>query len=241
MNTILPAHVASTRPSVPQDTRVYAIGDVHGRADLLRRLLKSIAADAASTRQRCVLVTLGDYVDRGPDSADVLEQLATLAAHPVFKTFERHFLKGNHEYMMEQFLLGQDPDKAWMNSGGSETLASYGADDTLEQAQQLVPKHHQQFLSALGLIHEEGDYAFAHAGVRPGVTLSKQNADDVMWIRAPFLSSRSNFGAVIVHGHTPADVPYVLDNRIAIDTRAWLSGTLTALVLEDSQQRFLST
>ncbi|OEJ66524.1 metallophosphoesterase family protein [Magnetovibrio blakemorei] len=251
MNSVSPSTAGVLRPSVPANTRVYAIGDVHGRADLLRRLLKTIAADAATTCHKCVLVTLGDYVDRGPDSAEVLELLSTLATHPVFSTFERHFLKGNHDHMMEQFLRGEDAGKLWLKSGGRDTLASYGVqdarvDDTPEEALQeqalsLIPTPHRRFLCALRLTHREGDYVFAHAGLRPGVPLAEQSADDVMWIRAPFLRSSASFGAIIVHGHTPSDVPHILKNRISVDTRAWVSGTLTALVLEGRQQRFLST
>lgn len=256
MNSVSPSTAGVFRPSVPANTRVYAIGDIHGRADLLRRLLKTIAADAASTCHKCVLVTLGDYVDRGPDSAEVLELLSTLATHPVLSTFECHFLKGNHDHMMEQFLRGNDPRKTWLKNGGRDTLASYGVEDTSadstaegellddalqEQALRLIPTHHRRFLYALRLTHREGDYVFAHAGIRPGVPLAEQSADDVMWIRAPFLRSEANFGAIIVHGHTPSDVPHILKNRIAVDTRAWVSGTLTALVLDGRQQRFLST
>lgn len=253
MNAVLPIGATPLRPSAPDNTRVYAIGDIHGRSDLLARMLKTIAADAVYTHLRCVLVTLGDYVDRGPDSAEVLEQLSTLNAHPVFKNFERYFLKGNHEHLMEKFLHGagedQAWDQAWLKSGGRETLASYGAKfgansdaiDTLKQAERLIPKHHRQFLSALRLIHREGDYIFAHAGVRPGVALADQSAEDVMGIRAPFLNCDGELGVVVVHGHSPGARPDIQDNRIGIDTRAWVSGTLTAVVLEGRQQRFLST
>jgi len=228
-------------PRVPKNTRVYAIGDIHGRADLLDRLLKTIAKDAKDAPKRCVLVTLGDYIDRGPDSAGVIERLSRLNQDAVFKGFELVFLKGNHELLLDHFLERRDDGRMWLGCGGAETLKSYGAKWTPSDAATCIPKRHRRFLTALTLMHREGDYAFAHAGVRPGVDLDNQRAEDVLWIRARFLDTTRDFGAVVVHGHTPVDVPDVLNNRIAIDTRAWASGTLTALVLEGDQHRFLST
>lgn len=241
MNKIAPPHHPSRAPRAPKGTRVYAIGDIHGRADLLQRLLKTIAKDAVDAPKRCVLVTLGDYIDRGPDSAGVIERLCTLHQSAPFKDFELIFLKGNHELLLEHFLKRRDDGRMWLGCGGAETLKSYGAKWTPRDAAARIPKHHRRFFSDLTLIHREGDYAFAHAGVRPGVDLNDQRAEDVLWIRALFLDTTRHLGAVIVHGHTPVEVPDVLANRIAIDTRAWTSGTLTAVVLEGTKQRFLST
>jgi len=241
MNKIQAPNLRISAPAVPKSTRVYAIGDIHGRADLLDRLLKTITKDAEDAPKRCVLVTLGDYIDRGPDSAGVIERLSTLHQNAPFKDFELIFLKGNHELLMEHFLERRNDGRMWLGCGGAETLKSYGAKWTARDAIARIPKRHRRFVSGLTLMHREGDYAFAHAGVRPGVDLDNQRAEDVLWIRARFLDTTRDFGAVIVHGHTPVDVPEVLDNRIAIDTRAWASGTLTALVLEGSEQRFLST
>ncbi|HEY9078731.1 metallophosphoesterase [Magnetovibrio sp.] len=241
MNEIQSRDFTTQAPCVPEDTRVYAIGDIHGRLDLLNRLLDIISEDAADAPQRKVLVTLGDYVDRGPDSAGVIERLSNLHWNAPFDKFELRFLKGNHELLMEHFLEGRDDGRMWLGCGGEQTLKSYGANWTARDAAARVPERHRRFIAQLSLMHREGDYAFAHAGVRPGVDLEHQRAEDILWIRARFLNATRNFGAVVVHGHTPVDVPDVLDNRIAIDTRAWASGTLTALVLEGKERRFLST
>jgi len=241
MNKAQPIQIHTTQPRVPNSTRVYAIGDIHGRRDLLDRLLDTIAKDCTDAPERRVLVTLGDYIDRGPDSRGVVERLANLHTETPFNGFELCFLKGNHEQLMEQFITGENDGHLWMNCGGRETLNSYGAKHTAQSITKRLPKHHRQFFANMVLMSREGDYAFAHAGVRPGVGLAKQAAEDVLWIRARFLNATTDFGAVIVHGHTPVDVPDVLDNRIGIDTRAWASGTLTALVLEGTEQRFLST
>jgi len=241
MNKIQTPHSRTSVPRVAKGTRVYAIGDIHGRSDLLDRLLETIAKDATDAPKRRVLVTLGDYIDRGPDSAAVVERLSTLHRKAPFKDFELCFLKGNHEHLMEHFLQGRDDGRMWLGCGGAETLKSYNAKWTAHDAAAHIPKRHRRFFAELALMHREGDYVFAHAGVRPGVKLDEQRAQDVLWIRDRFLDATRNFGAVIVHGHTPVDVPNVLDNRIAIDTRAWASGTLTALVLQGAEQRFLST
>jgi len=243
MNKIDKIDFKLTSPRVPKGTRVYAIGDIHGRVDLLDRLLTTIAKDARNKTapRRKLLITLGDYIDRGPDSAGVIERLSTLHQQAPFKNFELRFLKGNHEHLMQRFLDGRDDGRMWLGCGGVETLKSYGAKWTPRDAAARIPKHHRKFLDDLVLTHQEGHYLFAHAGVRPGVALDQQRAQDILWIRDRFLNARDSFGAVVVHGHTPVDTPDVLKNRIAIDTRAWASGTLTALALEDTGQRFLST
>lgn len=234
---------------VPLGQRVYAIGDIHGRDDLLDRLLRAIRADAASaTECECVAVFLGDYVDRGLMSFEVIDRLIN-APLPGF----RHvFLKGNHEAMMLDFLVGP-ADPLWILNGGAETLISYGVEGywqfgdqrSLEQASRtlaaVLPPAHRRFLEQLRLSHTAGGYAFVHAGIRPGVPLDQQREKDLLWIRAPFLNARDDFGHRIVHGHTIVRQPQVYANRIAIDTGAFHSGILTCAVLENETVRMLST
>ncbi len=233
-------------PRVPDGTRVYAIGDVHGRLDLLERLLKKITTDAAkkSTPKRRVLVMLGDLVDRGPHSNEVLD---LLAGKPL-KGFEAHFIKGNHEDMMLAFLAGREELYDWLANGGAETLESYGLEVTRDDPEALrdllakaLPKRQQTLLDTMKLHHIEGDYLFVHAGVRPGITLKRQQPSDLMWIRESFLNSKRDFGHMVVHGHSIRRQPDEQANRIGIDTGAWMSERLTALVLEGETRRFLHT
>jgi serine/threonine protein phosphatase 1 len=241
---------ATTAPMrVPQGRRVYAVGDIHGRDDLLDRLLRLIRVDAASAGGlECVAVFLGDYVDRGPMSFEVIDRLINTP----LPGFRHVFLKGNHEAMMLGFLTGV-VDDLWIDNGGGETLRSYGIDDLslfidvrgLETARRALdaamPPSHRRFLDGLGLSHVEGDYAFVHAGIRPGLALAEQRERDLLWIRGPFLSACGSFGLRIVHGHTIAPEPEVHSNRIGIDTGAFYSGRLTCVVLEGDEVRFLST
>ncbi|MCU0838083.1 MAG: serine/threonine protein phosphatase [Rhodospirillales bacterium] len=234
---------------VPPGRRVYAIGDIHGRDDLLERLLQAIRADAATAGDLApVAVFLGDYVDRGPMSFEVIDRLI----NEPLPGFRHVFLKGNHEAMMLDFLAGP-PDALWFDNGGFETLLSYGLDGyrlfshaaALEEARQALnaalPAAHRRFLEGLALSHVEGDYAFVHAGLRPGVALAEQRDRDLLWIRGPFLASREGLTHRVVHGHTIVQRPEVHANRIAIDTGAVYSGTLTSVVLEGASVRFLST
>lgn len=256
MDTLHAIANPAAQPRTPAGARIYAIGDVHGRLDLLDRLLASIATDHSQYREhppaeRTILITLGDLIDRGPASRGVIERLMTLGEHPPFDGFELYGLKGNHEYMLEAFLTescGNDALRMWLDSGGRETLQSYGIANTYtdfatlrQAAQAALPERHLRYVSALKALHREGDYAFVHAGVRPGVHLNAQTDDDLMWIRRPFLDDDGPFGAHIVHGHSPVDVPDVRDHRTAIDTRAWQSGTLTCLALQGADRWFLST
>lgn len=241
------------KAKTPPDARVYAIGDVHGRLDLLDDLLGQIRADADAALkgkkppQRLVVVMLGDLIDRGPDSAGVLKRAAELLKGKHLPGFEAHILKGNHEDAMERFLADDDDGRQWRANGGREALQSYGLDadqdsDALRaQLRDALPKAHRRVLGALKLSHVEGDYAFVHAGVRPGVAWNKQSPDDLLWIRREFTDSDADFGRCVVHGHTPTDAPEVRANRIGIDTRAWSSGVLTALVVDGKSRRFLST
>ncbi|MDO8288383.1 MAG: metallophosphoesterase family protein [Parvibaculum sp.] len=237
----------NVQPSVPEDMRLYAVGDIHGRNDLLEQLLTDVAADGCLyADKRKVLIFLGDYVDRGLQSRQVIERLSTLD----LEGFETVFLKGNHELAMMQFLGDAQFGRTWKYYGGLETLHSYGINeltlsdnpDDFEAARrrfnEILPLRHRQFLEFLPLSVTFGDYFFTHAGVRPGISLARQIEDDLLWIRDDFLNSRSSFGKVVVHGHTPQEDAVFRSNRIGIDTGAYVTGVLTCLVL-DGASRFL--
>jgi serine/threonine protein phosphatase 1 len=232
----------SLAPGVlPPGLRVYAIGDVHGCADRLAALHRLVADDArARPAKRTVLVHLGDYVDRGPDSAGVLE---VLLAPPPVPGAEAINLIGNHEVMM---LDAADPLahpgawEFWLDNGGTETLASYGAVDHAEPFS-LVPERHLALLRRCPLHWSAGDYLFVHAGIRPEVPLDRQDPFDLIWIREPFLSFGGDLPLVVVHGHSPTATPAVRQNRLGIDTGACYGGALTCLVLEERRMGFLST
>ncbi|HWD58315.1 MAG TPA: metallophosphoesterase family protein [Stellaceae bacterium] len=231
---------------MPERGCLYVIGDIHGRADLLDRAIEQIRRDVETHPGRDALtVTLGDYVDRGPDSRGVLDRLAS-------NPFPTEFiaLKGNHEDLMEAFL--EDPSIAdhWRHLGGLETLHSYGVavgplmrgqnyEEAAEALRAALPQSHRDFLASLSLSQVVGRYFFCHAGVRPGVALERQREEDLLWIREPFLDSRADFGKIVVHGHTPAEAPEVLPNRINLDTGAFMTGRLTCAALEGSRVRFL--
>ncbi|ABS63517.1 metallophosphoesterase [Parvibaculum lavamentivorans DS-1] len=234
----------------PENTRLYAIGDIHGRADLLTQLLERIAEDARRQPfDRNILIFLGDYVDRGLQSRQVLDRLTD----GLIPGFEPVFLKGNHEQALLQFLSDAAFGRTWKYYGGLETLHSYGikeltlSDDPrdFEQAREhfseVLPESHRRFLTDLALSAEFGDYFFTHAGVRPGVALHRQIEEDLLWIREDFLESGSHFGKVVVHGHTPREEVVFRANRIGVDTGAYMTGVLTALVLEGASRRLLQT
>ncbi len=234
------------RPTVPEGTCVYAVGDIHGRLDLLTTLHGMIERDAARrAAERRVLIYLGDYVDRGPDSRGVIDLLCT-APLPGFETVH---LIGNHEAYLLHFL--DDPDVAtiWFYNGGDRTLESYGvhvvdesrtALPALQAAfREALPKAHLDFLRRLLSSRVEGDYAFVHAGILPGLPLAEQRPEDMMWIREEFLYSPVRHDHVVVHGHSISWRPEVRRNRIGIDTGAFVSGVLTALVLEGAERDFL--
>jgi serine/threonine protein phosphatase 1 len=238
---------------VPPDTRVYAIGDIHGRLDLLDRLLGSIAEDAGrSPGRRLVVVFLGDLIDRGPDSRAVVERVAAGPPESGPLSGARYVcLRGNHEDILMEFLADFSIGPRWFRNGGLEAVRSYvGEVDSVlahdyPRLQRLLykamPAHHLRFLSSIPARHEEGDYLFVHAGVRPGITLDRQDPYDLMWIREPFLSARETRTSMVVHGHTITERPEERSNRIAIDTGAYRTGRLTALVLDGAERTFLST
>jgi serine/threonine protein phosphatase 1 len=225
---------------------VYCIGDVHGRDDLLQEMAERVAADLKMRRfDDAVTVFLGDYIDRGPDSKAVIERLAS-GEWPTSIVA----LAGNHEDFLTDFLEGAGTLGFWRSQGGLPTLHSYEVDvgpamagREFEKAQAAFaarfPKHHGDFLEALKISASVGDYFFCHAGVRPGVPLERQNRDDLLNIREPFLSSEAEHGKLVVHGHTPAVAPEIRANRIGIDTGAYATGRLTCLVLEKDEQHFL--
>lgn len=241
--------IRRSKPAVPAGRRVYAIGDVHGRLDLLDDLLARIAADgAARGAMPTYLVLLGDLIDRGPDSAGVVLRAMGLGA-PFAGV---GVLRGNHEQAMLDALDGDLRALGhWLDHGGDEALVSWGADrraleagepeDQLAIARAVVPSAVHHWLSRRRLSGRIGDYFFTHAGVRPGVPLDEQAAADLIGIRAPFLDSRRRHGAVVVHGHSVRAAVEARANRIGIDTGAWRSGVLTALALEEDRRWYLAT
>jgi len=237
--------------SLPPGLRVYAVGDVHGRADLLAEMFAMVDADLGERPvEASRLIMLGDYTDRGPQSREVIDMLVERTEDPKWGS---NFicLRGNHDDWLETFLA--EPDEVgdhFLRWGGIETLASYGVDVTgprrsnRELARELAghfPPAHRRFLSRLKTSHVEGDYFFAHAGVRPGVPLERQDPHDLVWIREEFHHHPGSFGKVIVHGHTPNEEIEVLRNRINVDTGAYATGVLSAVVLEGRDYRFLQT
>ena len=234
------------RPRVPKGVRIYAIGDIHGRADLLERMLNRIDAHLASNSvPTSIRVFLGDYIDRGPASRSVLDHLLTSN-----RSSQSVFLKGNHEGFLIDFLGDPSVLEHWQRNGGLETLMSYGITPTINansemQAQlaatldQAMPKSHHQFIGNLQSSFTCGDFFFVHAGVRPGIPLTEQREEDLLSIRQDFLLCEDSFSKIIVHGHTPVAQPDIRPNRINIDTGAFATGQLTCLILEDDQIAFL--
>jgi len=227
--------------ALPPGRRVYAIGDIHGCAEQLSNLHALIRKDMARRpTDSALLLHIGDYVDRGPDTAGVLEHLSGDSPVPGAEMVN---LLGNHENTMIEALSGERAAATdWLFAGGRPSLESYGVnpDSPRDSWAAAVPDAHHAFLRGLALMHREGGYAFVHGGVRPGVPLDKQVKDDLLRLRQPFLYSEQDFGAVVVHGHTPVKTPVIKHNRIAIDTGAVFGGLLTCLVLEDDRLGFLT-
>jgi serine/threonine protein phosphatase 1 len=233
-------------PRVPDGVSIYAIGDVHGRSDLLDEVFSRIDADLATNpSRRAIQVFLGDYIDRGPDSFGVLDQLISRG-----QTHDVVCLKGNHELFLLEFLRDPSMLKHWRQYGGLETLMSYGVAPQFNASEaelelladrlfQAMPVRQRDFLSGLTTSFSCGDYFFVHAGVRPRVPLDQQREQDLLWIRDEFLQSEQDFGKIIVHGHTPVDEPEVRANRINIDTGAYATGKLTCLILERDKRWFI--
>jgi diadenosine tetraphosphatase ApaH/serine/threonine PP2A family protein phosphatase len=227
---------------LPEGRRIYAIGDVHGCDVQLGNLHELIAEDLARRPiETPLLLHIGDYVDRGADTAGVLQRLLTESPIPGMPVVN---LVGNHDETMLHALSG---DRAaatdWLFAGGAPALQSYGIDpdSPRESWPEQVPSEHLDFLRGLTLTHRDGGYFFVHGGVRPGVPLEQQAREDLLRMRQPFLYSEMSFGAVVVHGHTPVRDPVVRHNRIAIDTGAVFGGKMTCLVLEGETLGFLTT
>lgn len=233
--------LASAPASLPPGRRIYAVGDIHGCAAQLATLHAVIAEDLSRRPIAApLLLHIGDYVDRGPDSAGVIAQL--LDGSPILGVPMVN-LMGNHEHTMLEALSGERAAATdWLFAGGRPALQSYGVDpgSPRERWAAAVPDSHLAFLRGLTLMHREGGYVFVHAGIRPGVALEAQTLDDLLRMRQPFLYSDSDFGAVVVHGHTPVKAPVVRHNRIAIDTGAVFGGKLTCVVLEGETIGFLT-
>lgn len=229
--------------ALPAGQRVYAIGDVHGCFERLVEMHEKIATDLAERPvEQAVLIHLGDYVDRGIESAQVVEWLV---AGPPVPAPQIVNLMGNHEHMMLAALARTDAEAGdlWLRNGGADSLMSWGVSRTVAQQDwaSRIPVPHLLFLRDLALHHRIGPYLFVHAGVRPGVPLMQQTRQDLLWIREPFLSSKKDHGAVIVHGHSPRRDPFVGSNRIGIDTGAVIGGALTCVVLEADKLGFIHT
>ena len=237
-----------TSPSLPAGRRLYCIGDIHGRLDLLDELHGMIRADAEGFEGGKGIVYLGDYIDRGAQSKQVLD---LLIGQPM-DGFDVVHLLGNHEQAMLDFLAQPQSAAAWLNFGGQVTLLSYGVglgrlqmlrqvDILRDELEAKLPPSHLEFIASCRLLHTEGSYCFAHAGIRPGVPPEEQVAEDLLWIREEFTRSRADHGFIVVHGHTINEEVELLPNRIGIDTGAFYTGMLTALVLEGGEQRLLQT
>jgi serine/threonine protein phosphatase 1 len=238
----------ATTASLPSGLRVYAIGDIHGRLDLLQALSRILRDDIHDAPvEGSIIVTLGDYIDRGPHSAGVIDWL--LAGHmpaPIIA------LRGNHEATLLDFLVDASVLDNWRHFGGLETLASYGVDvrDAMRgrnhaaaqaKLRAVLPPAHLGFFERTRLSWSSGDYFFCHAGARPNVPLARQEQQDLLWIRDEFNDFRGAFEKMIVHGHTPVAEPEILANRINVDTGAYATNVLTALVLEGRERRFIAT
>lgn len=241
--------------SAPEGVRLYAIGDIHGRLDLLELMLGLIDEDRKGREKAAVttFIFLGDYVDRGPDLKGVVARMVQGFPEDITPVF----LKGNHEDLLLSFHRDLAPNLNWLRNGGDVALLSYGVDpETVQNAMRgsydglaeaarqfraALPPSHLRFFQELQLFHPIGDYYFVHAGVRPNVPLDSQSEEDLIWIRGEFLNWTKDFGAIVVHGHTPARFPQFLTNRIGLDTYACRTGRLTAAGFEAERRWLLST
>ena len=236
-------------PAGPRGWRAYAIGDIHGRLDLLEDLLTKIHEELRRRPARKVLlVFVGDLIDRGPSSAQVIERLRTYR-HGRVQTI---FLLGNHEEVLLRILAGEtELITKWRWFGGSQCLESYGVAseqlagrderEMLDIVRRAIPKEHQDFLGSFADTCRFGDYLFVHAGIRPGIEIEQQRQTDLRWIREPFLLDDTDHGFVVVHGHTISTEVELRPNRIGIDTGAYRTGILTALAIEGSRTWRLDT
>ena len=236
------------KPVAPEGLCIYAIGDIHGRLDLAVQLIRQIASHSRTLPEHKCMVFLGDYIDRGPDSRQVIDLLLDLKT--TFAGWEIIYLRGNHDQAILDFLADPQFYRAWRGFGAQETLLSYGVvpprfDDVAAfetaaaQLREVLPASHLAFFEGLQYSAVKGDYMFVHAGIRPGQPLDGQAPEDLLWIRDEFLFSNRAFGKVIVHGHTPTERPVQRHNRIGIDTGAHATDRLTAAVLRHDTCEFL--
>jgi serine/threonine protein phosphatase 1 len=234
-------------PPAPAGTLLYAIGDIHGRSDCLDGAHERIDRDVAErgAQEQATEIYIGDYVDRGPDSKGVIDRIVARSTKVRLVA-----LRGNHEIIMESFLRGQTSFEDWRRFGGLETVLSYGVDargllakggvqprDLAEK----VPVSHLRFISSLANLHRAGAYCFVHAGLRPGVAIDRQSIADLAWIRDDFLRFSGNFGAIVVHGHSPVTSVDFLQNRINIDTGAYMTNRLSVLRIDASRATVLES
>jgi serine/threonine protein phosphatase 1 len=226
---------------------VFAIGDVHGRVDLLERATAAIEAQAAEAAgaNRTILIFLGDYIDRGPSSREVIEHLMALKARA---PFELTFLRGNHEQILIDLIGGGEDSARWLDHGGRETLMSYGArlpargvtsvKSLREIARDCVPAEHLEFLTSTEFFRKVGDYIFVHGGLRPDRLVEEQSDADMLWYRM-LTDERPLWRETVVHGHQPNPRPIEGRHHIGIDTGAWETGALTVLRVEAEERAFM--
>ncbi|MGE0596546.1 MAG: metallophosphoesterase family protein [Hyphomonadaceae bacterium] len=230
----------------------YAVGDIHGRADLLERMLDKLESVAETERRHSgepIVVFLGDYIDRGPESARVLDLL--IDGRP--RGYERRYLRGNHEQSMLAFLDDPVRNLGWVRHGGAETLLSYGIKPpglvqpsaahlaaAAEALRDKLPQAHRDFLDGLQRYVVLGDYVFVHAGVDFARPIEQQTDEDLYWARARFLKGRQRFSHRVVHGHTPASGPHADERRVGVDTGAYTTGVLTAARFEGADVSFIT-
>jgi len=237
------------QPRTPRGYRAYAVGDIHGRSDLLDQILSMVEQDAErSPARKMLLIFLGDLIDRGPDSRGVVERLRTYR----HDRLQIYLLAGNHEEVLLRLLAGERGLlEGWLKFGGAECLQSYGTDpsslvglkekDALAIVRDAIPDEHRKFLAGFADTLRLGDYLFVHAGIRPGLDLSLQSQVDLRWIRAAFLDCEDDHGMVVVHGHTISESVDERANRIGIDTGAYRTGVLSALAVEGARRWVLDT
>ncbi|WP_068086352.1 metallophosphoesterase family protein [Novosphingobium rosa] len=251
LRSLLRPRAAAARPCVPPGQRIYAVGDIHGRADLLSALIDAIEGDisrrdTAATPRQTTIILLGDLIDRGPDSRGVLDLAARWGRKRAM-----HILLGNHEEMLLDAAENLDVLRHFLRHGGRETLLSFDIDEatyeaaSFEEVQALlhahIPAATLDYIRSFQTMIRMGDYVFVHAGIRPGVPLEGQSGGDLRWIREPFLSSPQDHGAVVVHGHTITDEIEQRPNRLGIDTGAYQSGHLSAIGLEGEERWLIQT
>ncbi|TYO60843.1 serine/threonine protein phosphatase [Bradyrhizobium hipponense] len=228
------------KPMLPEGVRIFAMSDIHGCAHLLKQMLRVIDADIANSRPgHAIEVFMGDYIDRGPDTRATLDILIERS-----RRGNAVFLKGNHEAFLVNVMEDPSLFDDWLRVGGAQTLMSYGLTPRIQRDEpasllrallRAMPPEHVEFLDNLRLSFTCGDFFFVHAGVRPGVALSKQQEADLLWIREDFLHSKERFSKYIVHGHTPVRSAELLANRANIDTGAYATGNLTLMTIQGSR------